>query len=104
MPFFRKNPLIWVPFFGKNTPEHGYGSQAASGTFPTNPNVRTPPGSGALPGVWDYRTFRRQNGQFYCVLAQIIDRANFFFYKLILMTQKLFGFLLKCPLQSVKQM
>ena len=23
--FLRKNPLFWVPIFGKTTPEHGYG-------------------------------------------------------------------------------
>ena len=26
VPFFRKNPLIWVLIFGKMTPEHGYES------------------------------------------------------------------------------
>ena len=28
--FFQKNPQIWVPIFGKSTPEHGYGPAAST--------------------------------------------------------------------------
>ena len=56
--FLRQNRTKWVPevfsekipkygylFFGKITPEHGYGagSWAAGDTSPTNPNLSTPP-------------------------------------------------------------
>ena len=50
--FFQKNPKIWVPIIGKITPEHGYGSWAAGGTSPSNPNLSTPlPGSNMLISI-----------------------------------------------------
>ena len=43
---FLKKSLNMGTFFGKITPEHGFGSPAAGGTSLTNPNLRTPsPGS-----------------------------------------------------------
>ena len=37
--FFWKNSYTWVPIYEKITPEHGYGSQSAGSTSPTNPKV-----------------------------------------------------------------
>ena len=45
--FSEKSLKTWEPFLRKITPEHGYGSRAASGTPPTNPNLRTPLPPGA---------------------------------------------------------
>ena len=50
-------PISWKnPQTKKITPAHGYGSWAASGTSPTNPNLRTPPppwyGSSCKPLRW----------------------------------------------------
>ena len=46
---FSEKTLKMGTFFGKITPEHGYGSRAASGTSPTIPNLSTPPGF--IPGL-----------------------------------------------------
>ena len=40
--FFLDKSLNMGTYLGKNTPEHRYGSRAAGGTSPTNPNLRTP--------------------------------------------------------------
>ena len=40
--FFIKIPTNGYLFWEKNTPEHGFGFQAASSTSPTNPNLRPP--------------------------------------------------------------
>ena len=45
--FFSEKSLNMGTVFGKITPEHGCGSRAASGTSPTDPNLRTQsPGGG----------------------------------------------------------
>ena len=48
--YFRKNPQMWVPIFGKIIPEHGYASWTAGSTSPTNPNLEYPPPQTFIPG------------------------------------------------------
>ena len=63
-------------FFGKITPEHGYGPPTTSGTSPTNPNLRTTSG-GQATLVWIHSVMVLEVSGQECFLSELVYRSHF---------------------------